>query len=124
MANRLIALRDLLLVHLPQHFTPGHEQEGPRPVVVVGLPGWLGKTRFDMLLVVPLTTQSGRWSGVNSKLYPHFLAGVGGLKHDSVALLEHLRGLDVSRVLRFLGTLTPAEYHPIGTGLKQILELS
>lgn len=124
MANRLIAARDLLLVHLPQHLPPGHEQEGPRPVVVVGIPGRLGQTRFDMLLVVPMTTRSSGWSRVNPRLYPHFRAGVGGLKHDSVALLEHLRGLDVSRVLRFLGTLTPAQYHPIGIGLKQMLELS
>jgi mRNA interferase MazF len=43
--------------------------------------------------------------------------GAGGLTLPSVALLDQVRALDVRRVQRFLGSLSPAQYEPIGRGL-------
>lgn len=111
------SIGDVLFVALPQHNPPGHEQTGFRPAVVSGLPDRLGQQRFPMLVVVPLTTQIGTWAR-EPKLYPFFVAGTGGLHYDSVALLDHLRSLDASRVARRLGHLTADQYAPIQQGLE------
>jgi hypothetical protein len=55
----LVTFGDILLVMLPTHAPAGHEQEGVRPAVVVGLPERAGQPRFSTLLVIPLTTQEG-----------------------------------------------------------------
>jgi mRNA interferase MazF len=59
---------------------------------VIGLP-W-GEVRYPMLIVVPLTTQTGLWSRQNPSLYPRLEAGVGGLTQSSVILLDQLRSID------------------------------
>jgi hypothetical protein len=46
-----------------------------------------------------------------------------GLPYDSVALLDHLRGVDADRILDYLGTLTAVEYAPIREGLRRIFDL-
>ena len=64
----MAALRDVLLVQLSKRDPKGHEQEGTRPVIVVGLPDALGKSRFPLLIVVPLTTQIEKWSTTAPRL--------------------------------------------------------
>ncbi len=46
MKEHPIKIGDVLLVALPRHFPLGHEQEGMRPSIVVGLPRRLGKPRY------------------------------------------------------------------------------
>ncbi len=111
---------DVLLVALPSKVPSGHEQEGRRPVVVVGLPDVLRSLRFSMLVVVPLTTQSGSWVHSAPLVYPVLTKGAGGLPFDSIVLLDQLAGIDAARVLRKLGSLTEAELEPIRSGLKLI----
>jgi mRNA interferase MazF len=119
----MASLRDVLLVQLPKRDPKGHEQEGTRPVIVVGLPDNLGKTRFPVLVVVPLTTQTGKWLTTSPKLYPVLGKGQGGLPLSSVALLDQVASLDATRVLRKIGRLSVKEFAPIHVGLKSIFNL-
>lgn len=98
----LLSSGDVILVALPVHIPRRHEQQGHRPVIVIGLP-W-GEVRYPMLIVVPLTTQTGLWSRQNPSLYPCLEAGVGGLPQLSIVLLDQLRSIDARRVLAYLGT--------------------
>jgi len=116
----LVSFGDILLIMLPTHAPPGHEQEGVRPAVVVGLPERAGQPRFSTLLVIPLTTQEGTWSKKTPRLYPRLRAGAGGLPRLSIALLDQVRSIDARRVSSYLGGLTGKEFQPIKEALKQI----
>lgn len=119
MASNAIAAGDVLMVALPSHTPPGHEQEGLRPVVVVGVPP--EPLRYPVVYVVPLTSQAGGWAARNPTIYPAVPVGAGGLTLPSIALLDRARALDIGRVRRFLGTLSPEQYESLGQGLKSAL---
>jgi mRNA interferase MazF len=116
----LVSFGDILLILLPTHAPPGHEQEGVRPAIVVGLPERAGQPRFSTLLVIPLTTQEGTWSKKAPRLYPRLRGGAGGLPRPSIALLDQVRSIDARRVSSYLGSLTGKEFQPIKEGLKRI----
>lgn len=48
---------DIILVALPVHQPKGREQEGKRPALVGGIPP--GEVHYLVVLIAPLTTQSG-----------------------------------------------------------------
>jgi mRNA interferase MazF len=121
---QLVGFGDILLIALPTHAPRGHEQEGSRPAVVVGLPERAGEPRYPTVLVVPLTTQEGAWSRKAPMLYPRIRAGAGGLPQPSIVLLDQLRSVDAQRVSRYLGSLTEDEFQPIQVGLTQIFDLT
>jgi mRNA interferase MazF len=57
---------DVLTIRFPQKNPQGHEQEGYRPAIVVGLPSQAGTPRFDLVMVVPLTTDRGQpWAKIS-----------------------------------------------------------
>jgi mRNA interferase MazF len=115
---------DVLIVRLPAHVPPGREQEGLRPVVVVGLPERLGTPRYPMLVAAPLTSQLGDWVKRAPGLYPVLKKGTANLLSDSAVMLEHLRGIDATRVVRRLGVLTARQYKPIKDGLERMMGFS
>jgi mRNA interferase MazF len=120
--TRPLAIGDVLKVSLPQQNPPGHEQEGYRPAVVVGIIP--GPMRYPMVLVVPTTTHTGQtWAAENLKVYPLLKAGSGSLTVDSIVLLDQLRSVDLGRIGAYMGTLNPEEYAPIHEGLVLILGL-
>jgi mRNA interferase MazF len=121
--RRPVQIGDVLLVQLPQHVPPGHEQIGTRPAVVVGIPDRLGQQRYPTWIVVPLTTQAAAWAQRSPALYPAYPAGVGGLVLDSVALLDNVRSVDLRRILKPLGMLTKEQYEPIREGLERMSQL-
>lgn len=55
------------MVNLPKHEPQGHEQEGLRPGIIVAVPS--GYLRYPIVLVVPVTSQSGNWANQNPILY-------------------------------------------------------
>jgi len=116
----LVSFGDILLITLPAHAPPGHEQEGVQPAIVVGLPERAGQPRFSTLLVIPLTSQEGTWSRKAPRLYPRLRAGAGGLPRASVALLDQVRSIDARRVSSYLGSLIGKDFQTIKEGLKQI----
>jgi len=94
--------------------------EGRRPAVIVGLPK--GKVRYPVILIAPLTTQSGSWVENNPTLYPKLNAGTGGLSKNSVVLLDQIRAVDVNRVISYLGSLSPREFKKILEGLESMFD--
>lgn len=75
-----------------------------------------------MAVVVPLTSQRGSWQEKAPELYPVLAPGAGGLTLESVALLDHIQGLDERRIVRRMGSLSPSEFAPIMSGLHQVLK--
>ena len=113
--------REMVIVDFPSQVPQGHEQEGRRPALIVGIPK---KPRFDAVVIVPLTRDTGQpWAVKNSNLYPPLPSGTGGLPQPSIVMLDQIRSVDVKRVARRLGRLTPEEYAPILEGLKSMLEV-
>lgn len=119
MSDRSTRPGDILVAALPEQRPPGREQEGKRPVVLVGVPE--GRTRYPIVLVVPLTSQLGTWVQENPDLYPVLPAGSGGLRQASVALLDQLRCVDARRIERFLGSLSAEQFAPLVAGLRLLL---
>ncbi len=115
---------DVFIARFPQHLPGGHEQEGVRPAVVVGLPKGLGKPRFPVVFLTPLTSHRGQpWAKGAPTLYPVLSSGTAGLPTASVVLADQTRPLDTSRLARYLGTLTPTEFAPLQTALRNIFGL-
>ncbi|MBI3926515.1 MAG: type II toxin-antitoxin system PemK/MazF family toxin [Armatimonadetes bacterium] len=112
----------LLWVALGRRLPPGHEQEGERPALLVGVPAKLGRPRFSMLLVAPVTSCHRQpWAQAAPRLYPRLEAGVANLPRASLVLLDQLQTLDARRVLRHLGDLSETQYAPIAEGLATLL---
>lgn len=112
---------DVVFIDLPFHNPKGHEQEGRRPAVIVGVP--LGDVRYPVVVVVPLTTQFGGWAKKNPALYPIIQEGTAGLPQKSVVLCDQIRAVDIQRVIGYLGSLSVDEYLPIIDGVRQVLDL-
>jgi mRNA interferase MazF len=118
---RDLAIKDVVSATFPQLRPGGHEQQGYRPAVVVGLPDVLGSPRYQLVFLAPFTRDHGQaWTTINPKLYPRFPAGTANLPEDSICLLDQARTLDARRLGGHRGTLTAAQYRPIETGLARI----
>lgn len=117
--SRALAQRDVVLVQLPFQTPRGREQMGTRPAIVTAVPQ---PARYPVAFLVPVTTQRGAWQAKNPQLYPLLSAGAGNLTRESVALLDQLRATDVTRLQRYIGTLSAGEYDPIARGLRKVFE--
>jgi len=116
-----LGVGDVVFALFPAHRPGGHEQEGMRPAVVVGLPDRLGEPRFGVLIVAPMTTDRGQeWAGRSPSLYPRLPEGTANLRSPSICLLDQVRTLDASRVRRYRGSLNRDQYQPIRDGLRRI----
>jgi mRNA interferase MazF len=74
-----------------------------------------------MVLVSPLTTFRGQpWQAASPKLYPVLASGTAGIAVDSVVLLDQTQATDVFRITSLVGVLTPQEYQPIESALRQV----
>ena len=125
MTQRILQIGDVVTAQFPSQIPSGREQEGYRPAIVVGLPSRLGKLRFPLVFVVPMTTDRGQeWAEISPKLYVRFSVGVAGLKSSSIALLDQVRAIDVSRITAYRGSLSSQEYAAIAKALHQITELT
>ncbi len=123
MTEHILQIGDVVTAKFPSQNPSGREQEGYRPAIVVGLPSRLGKLRFPLVFVVPMTTDRGQeWADINPNLYVRFLAGVAGLKSPSIALLDQARAIDVSRIAAYRGSLASQEYAAIAEALQKIIE--
>jgi mRNA interferase MazF len=120
--SRPLAIGDIITARFPIHTPSGHEQEGLRPALVVGLPDKVASPRFSMILLAPITTDRGQtWA--NTALYPKLSKGSHGLVSDSIVLLEQIRSLDASRVEKYVGSLPDSVYKSIAQVLAQMTDL-
>ena len=123
MTEHILQIGDVVTAKFPSQNPSGREQEGYRPAIVVGLPSRLGKLRFPLVFVVPMTTDRGQeWADINSNLYVRFSAGIAGLKSPSIALLDQVRAIDIYRIVAYRGSLTPQQYEEIAESLQKIME--
>ncbi len=106
----------------PAHVPGGREQQGFRPAVVVGIPERLGVPRFEVLVVVPMTTDRGQqWAERSPALYPRFEKGTVNLRSPSICLLDQVRAIGAERVRGYRGTLDTEQYRPIHDGLRRMM---
>lgn len=127
MTARALTLGAVFVAHFPEHDPARREQVGPRPAVLVGLPSNVGRPRFPVLLLAPITTFKDQpWVRAAPDLYPVLGAGAGagGLALASVVLTDQTRALDSSRLTRFLGNLTAQEYAPVASALRGMCGLN
>ncbi|CEP67955.1 Plasmid maintenance toxin/Cell growth inhibitor [Moorella glycerini] len=120
MAIEAVAAGDILLIALPVHDPKGHEQEGVRPAVVVGVPQ--GPVRYPVVIVVPLTTRSGPWAKQNPILYQPLPPGAGGIPQASIVLIDQVRAVDVRRIKAYLGSLEEKTFEPIRSSLLKLFQ--
>lgn len=113
---------DVISALFPEHAPGGHEQQGLRPAVVVGIPERLGIPRFEVVIVVPITTDRGQeWSRRSPTLYPRFSKGTVKLRSLSICLLDQVRAIGAERVRGYRGTLSADQYRPIHDGLRRMM---
>lgn len=123
MTEHILQIGDVVTAKFPSQNPSGREQEGYRPAIVVGIPSRLGKPRFPLVFVVPMTTDRGQeWANINPNLYVRFSAGVANLKSPSIALLDQVRAIDISRIVAYRGSLTHQQYETIAESLQKIME--
>jgi mRNA interferase MazF len=117
-----LAAGDVISALFPEHYPGGHEQQGLRPAVVVGVPESLGEPRFEVLVVVPMTTDRGQeWVKRGPALYPRLARGTARLRSPSICLLDQVRAIDAERVRGYRGTLTTDQFRPIHAGLRRMM---
>lgn len=93
--NTIIHKGDLFFADLGA--TVGSEQSGVRPVVV--LQNDIGNKYSPTIIVSPLTTK-------NKKMFLPTHVDFGknfGLREESIALLEQIRTIDRSRLIKYIG---------------------
>jgi mRNA interferase MazF len=117
-----LAAGDVISALFPVHVPGGREQQGYRPAVVVGIPERLGIPRFEVLIVVPMTTDRGQqWSERSPTLYPRLERGTANLRSPSICLLDQVRAIGAERVRGYRGTLDTDQFRPIYRGLRRMM---
>jgi mRNA interferase MazF len=117
-----LAAGDVISALFPVHVPGGREQQGYRPAVVVGIPERLGEPRFEVLVVVPMTTDRGQqWSERSPALCPRLAKGTAKLRSPSICLLDQVRAIGAERVRGYRGTLDAEQYRPIHDGLRRMM---
>lgn len=117
-----LAAGDVISALFPVHVPGGHEQQGYRPAVVVGVPERLDEPRFEVVIVVPMTTDRGQeWSERSPALYPRLEEGTAKLRSPSICLLDQIRAIGAERVRGYRGTLDAKQYRPIHDGLRRMM---
>ena len=120
--NEPLAAGDVISALFPVHVPGGREQQGYRPAVVVGVPERLSTPRFEVIIVVPMTTdRSQDWLERGPALYPRLDKGTANLRSPSVCLLDQVRSIGVERVRGYRGTLDAEQYRPIHDGLRRMM---
>jgi mRNA interferase MazF len=74
-----------------------------------------------MVVAVPLSSRVDAWLAINTNAYIAIMAGSGGLPRDSVAILDHVQGIDERRLLTYLGSLSQDDFRPIVDGLRCLM---
>ncbi len=96
--------------------TVGHEQSKDRPCIVI-----INNSHISMTTILPLTSKLK----VNN--YPDTCLikkdGENKLKHDSVALIFHIRSLSYERFLHHIGKLKINDLMTIKSRIKNYFEL-
>jgi mRNA-degrading endonuclease toxin of MazEF toxin-antitoxin module len=99
--------------------TSGHEQQGTRPCILVNDPAVTRSQKYPMVCAVPVSSTPGQGA-----LYPVIQAGSGGLRSQSYALVDQLRSVDKSRVIKVYQAISVRELLAIEDGIRLYLGLN
>ena len=83
----------VFVADFPEHDPGGHEQEGPRPAILVGLPTNAGRPRFPVLVLAPVTTfRRQAWVDVPEAIHTAKLWSYGAAIRELPVLhgVEHI----------------------------------
>jgi mRNA interferase MazF len=110
---------DIVLVELPQASTSGHEQEGPRPALIVHDDAT--SSQLSVIMIVPMT------SNLRARNFSHTIliepSKQNGLDKTSVLLVFQLRAIDKVRIRRTLGTIESSIMEQVSVEMKKLLGL-
>lgn len=98
----------------------GHEQGCAHPCIVVQ--NNAGNRFSSMTIVVPLTDATR--IGGQSPIYVLLHKGDGGIRKDSIALTDQIRAVDLQRVGRSFGVLSPETMTKVDRALQISLGLA
>lgn len=94
----------------------GHEQYGRRPAIIIS-----EAVAQSIAAVIPLTANT------EALRFPYTLAILpdarNGLSQESVALVFHLKSVDLSRIVSHVGVIDPSTQRKIDSLLKKFLKL-
>ena len=115
-----MARGDIILVDLPQPAgTPGHEQTGNRPALIIHEDATINV--YSVIMVVPFTSR------LNAQRFPHTIlvqpSAINGLNAASVLLIFQLRAIDKARIQKTIGRLEPDIMRQVDIEIKQLLGL-
>ena len=113
-ARTLVKRGSLLIVELPPTIT--HEQAGRRPCIAVSSEESIANARYDMIVVVPLTTTK-----LTGRLYPEIKRGDGSLKKASVALVDQIRSIDKKRLKQVGATFSQQTIEKVDSSIQYLL---
>lgn len=107
--NRHIQRGDIYLADLRPAI--GSEQDGIRPVLIVQ--NNMGNQYSQTVIAAAITSRRTK-----NRLPTHVRVGkVSGMYKSSVILLEQIRTLDKSRLLRYIGTVEQNTMHRVDTAI-------
>jgi mRNA interferase MazF len=111
-----IARGDLVLVDL--HGATGREQLGLRPCVIMSADQLVSQLRFPLAVVVPFTSNAALGT-----IYPVVQPYPGGLVKPSTALIDNIRGIDKTRVVRQYSAVPDSDFKRIERAVASVLGL-
>jgi mRNA interferase MazF len=97
--------------------TRGHEQRGKRPVLVVSVDRF-NEGPAGLVIVVPLTSRA---RGIPSHI--RIAPPEGGLQTESFALVEAVRSISKTRLVRPWGPVSPGTLENVEVWMKTLLGL-
>lgn len=106
---------DVLLVNLDP--TVGSEQKGTRPVVVIQ--NDVGNEYSPLIIIAAITSKVKKIFDIHVHVFPP----EGGLAKESIVLLNQIRTIDKSRVIKKKGTFSKEIVRKINNALKISLDL-
>ena len=118
LAPKPLKIGTVVSVALPTRDPRGVEIVGLHPAIVLAVLS----ARLDLAWIVPITTDRGyAWIDAFPDLYLRLPEGSGGLPHASVALLDQLQAVGLSRLKRAFGAVPPPVLATARKALARIL---
>jgi mRNA interferase MazF len=97
--------------------TRGREQAGTRPALIVSVGGF-NQSGAELVVVVPITSRLKR-----IRSHVDILPPEGGLSVPSQIKCEDVRSISDQRLIRLMGTVSPATMSAVEQRLRDILGL-
>ncbi len=119
----ILKIGDVIKVKYPRRVPKGHEQEGERPALIIGIPDLLDTPRYPVLVTIPLTTNTDIWSDKN-KLYIKLSKGEANLTSESILITDQVLTIDATRIIGYIGSLSGKKITLVKDKIKTIFDMN